>query len=222
MGSLSPAPHSAENSAPFIDESHKLWSGSMVCCITYKLCKASFLKASMPVRFLTAAQRNRYGRYATPPTPEELTQFFHLNDADLALIANRRGSHNRMGLALQLTTVRFLGTFLEDPLAVPDSVLHSVARQLNIIDLNSLDAYRVGEQRWDHAAQICARYGYRDFTDREAGFRLTRWLYAVCWTGTERPGILFERAIDWLLSYKVLLPGVSVLERFVAKVRNRV
>lgn len=51
---------------------------------------------------------------------------------------------------------------------------------------------------------------------------MARWLYAVCWTGTERPGILFERATDWLLSYKVLLPGASVLERFVAKVRNRV
>ncbi|MFZ0255669.1 MAG: DUF4158 domain-containing protein [Gammaproteobacteria bacterium] len=144
----------------------------------------------MPVRFLTAEQRSRYGHYAAPPTPEELTQFFHLSDTDLALIANRRGSHNRIELALQLTTVRFLGTFLEDPLAVPDSVLRSVARQLNIADLNGLDAYRVGEQRWDHAAEIRTCYGYRDFTDRQAGFRLTRWLYAVCWTGTERPGIL--------------------------------
>lgn len=113
----------------------------------------------MPVHLLTAEQRNRCGRYATPPTPEELTQFFHLNDDDLALIATRRGDHNRIGLALQLTTVRFLGTSLEDPLAVPDAVLHSVARQLKIADLNGLNAYRVGEQRWDHAAEIRTRYG---------------------------------------------------------------
>lgn len=176
----------------------------------------------MPVRFLTAAQRQNYGGYAGPPTAEELTQFFHLNDADLAFIAPRRGNHNRLGLALQLTTVRFLGTFLEDPLAVPDAVLRCLARQLDIADLNGLEAYRAGEQRWDHAAEIRVRYGYRDFTDREAGFRLARWLYGLCWTGTERPGVLFERATDWLLSYQVLLPGASVLERFVARVRRRV
>ena len=54
------------------------------------------------------------------------------------------------------------------------------------------------------------------------GLRLTRWLYAQCWTGTERPGALFERATSWLLANKVLLPGASVLERFISRLRQRV
>jgi hypothetical protein len=54
------------------------------------------------------------------------------------------------------------------------------------------------------------------------GFRLTRWLYGLCWTGTERPRKLFERATAWLLAHKILLPGCSTLERFVVRLRSRV
>jgi hypothetical protein len=176
----------------------------------------------MPVNFLTPAQRQNFGRFVGTPPADDLARYFHLDDADLALIAQKRGVHNRLGFALQLTTVRFLGTFLENPLDVPAAVLSFLSRQLAISLPDHLDSYSEGRQRQLHAAEIRTRYGYRDFADREVGFRLARWLYSLCWTGTERPGVLFERATDWLLSYKVLLPGASLLERFVAKVQRRV
>lgn len=43
----------------------------------------------------------------------------------------------------------------------------------------------------------------------------------MCWTGTDRPSILFEHACVWLIKHKVLLPGVTTLERFIAEVRTR-
>jgi len=175
----------------------------------------------MPASFLTAARRDSYGCYAATPTPDELARFFHLTDDDLAQIRFCRGGHNRLGFALQLTTVRFLGTFLADPLAVPPPVMQFVVRQLDVPDTGGIAAYRTGKRRWKHADTIRAYYGYSDITEPRVGFRLGRWLYGLCWTGAERPSVLFERAVSWLLAHKVLLPGRSTLERFVLRTRTR-
>ena len=176
----------------------------------------------MPVSVLSNEQRENYGCYAGAPSSLDLDRYFHLDDADHSLIAQKRGEHNRLGFALQLGTVRYLGTFLEDPLAVPASVLQTLAKQLRIEVVDDSRAYSSGEQRWDHAAEIRARYGYVEITALQIGFRLTRWLYALCWTGTDRPSVLFERAAMWLVTHKVLLPGCSTLERFIARLRSRV
>lgn len=175
----------------------------------------------MPVSFLTAAQRESYGRFTGPPTTDELGRYFHLDDNDRKWIAQKRGESNRLGFALQLSTVRFLGTFLDDPTDLPQTVIHMVARQLETIDLDCLQHYQDHRQRLIHVGEICTRYGYRQFANAEVGFRLTRCLYALCRTGTERPSVLFERALAWMLVHKVLLPGASLLERFVAKLRNQ-
>ena len=175
----------------------------------------------MPVSFLTAEQERRYGRYAGEPNAEQLARHFHLDDADRELVGTKRWDHMRLGFAVQLGTVRFLGAFLDEPAAVPGGVAGHLAQQLGISDAGCLTRYATARGRWLHSAEIKERHGYREFTDPAARFRLARWLYALCWTDTDRPSVLFDRATVWLVTEKVLLPGASALERLVARIRTR-
>ena len=167
---------------------------SQIICETVPEDRLRYINA---VSFLTAAQRDRYGRYPDVVTPNDLSRCFHLSDDDRAQIMSCRGHHNRLGFALQLSTVRYLGTFLDDPIAVPSSVLQSLSHQLDIHTLDGLQSYRNGEQREEHVTKIRKRYGYGDITEPRVGFRMTRWLYGVCWTGTE-----FSHGLDPFSQHK--------------------
>lgn len=176
----------------------------------------------MATRFLSENQRRRYGRYGGEPNEEQLARYFHLDGADREITALLRGAHNRIGFAMQLGTVRFLGVFLDDLTQVPRRVVLEIARQLGEDEIVDLTAYGDGRQRWRHVALIRERYGFRDFAeDGTARFRLARWLYTLAWTGDDRPSLLFDRATSWLAANKILLPGATTLERFVARVRSR-
>jgi len=96
---------------------------------------------------------------------------------------------------VQLGSVRQLGTFLEDPAAAPASAVRFAADQLSIVgSADLMTMYSKSEGRWRHGPRIRERYGYRGFTDFGVTFRLNRFLYALCWTGTDRPSALFDLA----------------------------
>ncbi len=172
----------------------------------------------MPVEFLTDDEA-AYGRYAGSPSRADLERVFFLDDEDMDLVNQRRRDHMKMGFALQLVTVRWLGTFLDDPLNVPVSVLEFVAGQLGVADPLVVDKY--GERvktLSDHQLEIRRAEGLRDFT--EAQEELAGWVAAWSWTSGDGPKAIFLDAIAWMRERKILLPGVSRLARLVARVRD--
>lgn len=175
----------------------------------------------VPVEFLTDEQASAYGRFVGSPSRAELERCFLLDDADRLQISKRRGEANRLGFALQLGVVRVLGTFLTDLNDVPVVAVDYVADELKITDRSCLRAYAAREKtRLEHEWEITRVYGFVEFASVEA--ELTRWIDDRAWTTGEGPKALFDGAVGWLRERLVLLPGVSVLARLVARVRDEV
>jgi uncharacterized protein DUF4158 len=175
----------------------------------------------MPVDFLTNKQKESYGRFPKELAPEILHKYFHLDDYDKSLIKGCRRGHNKLGYALQLTTVRVIGAFLSNPLDVPGVVKIYLASQLDITSLDSLNNYLLRKvTKHEHVTAIKEKFGYCDLNNLWL-FKLARWLYAQCWYGVERPSILFDRTVSWLLERKLLLPGITTLTRLISRIKIR-
>ena len=175
----------------------------------------------MPVNFLTQEQNKNYGCYPTTLSEDQLNRYFHLDDKDKELINLCRRGYNKLGYAIQLATVRFLGTFLANPVDVPSQVKRFLATQLEICDISGLQNYMERKAtRLNHTKEIKEIFGYTDFDKWR--FRITRWLYMQAWYGNERPTILFERSTIWLIEHRILLPGISTLVVLISQVRERV
>lgn len=106
----------------------------------------------MPVEFLSDEQAEAYRTFAESPTRPELERFFFLDDVDRDPIALRRTKHHQLGFALQMCTVRYIGLFLEDPLAVPSPEVEHLAAQLGIEDPSVLKRYGRGRETERHAS----------------------------------------------------------------------
>lgn len=85
----------------------------------------------MPRRnLLTPAERT--GLLAFPTTDDEIIQHYTFSEPDLSVIRQRRGSHNRLGFAVQLCYLRYPGFTLPTDAEPPASLLNIVGRQLRI------------------------------------------------------------------------------------------
>ncbi len=160
-----------------------------------------------------------YGRFSRELSPDELAGCFFFSDDDRRRIASRRRDINRLGFAVQLGTVRYLGRFLEDPAEVPRSVLAWTARELGVPG-SSLAGYGDSETRWEHQAEIRRVYSYTPFGDDGVEDELSLWLRARAWMSAESHRVLFARAAEHLIARRILLPGYTTLWRLAGNARE--
>jgi Domain of unknown function (DUF4158) len=167
------------------------------------------------LEFLSDQEASAYGVYWGVPSQSDLEKLFFLDDPDRQLIAKTAWCAQPARVGAAAHDVRYLGVFLPDPLDVPDGAAGYLAGQLKISDLAVSSATpnvaRCGSSMPTRSGPPagCASPIRRT---RSCGSGWTR--------GPGRPKAIFLDAVRWLRERDVLLPGVTVLTRLVAQVRD--
>ena len=149
---------------------------------------------------------------------EVLVRFFTLTPSDETFLRSHRGSVNRLGLAVQLCTLPWLGFVPDDIEAAPVQAVARLADHLRV-PASALSSYGAREQtRTDHLAEVAKLLGWRQAGEVEWK-ELDQFLTA---RGLEHdsPSLLFRLACDYLRSAKVIRPGPDWLSRRVAAARE--
>ena len=163
-------------------------------------------------RVLTEAQLNAL--FALPTTEADLIRHYTLSPGDLAVIARRRGPHNRLGFALQLCALRHPGRLIRPGELVPLEVVRFLGEQLDA-DADALADYAArAPTRYDQLDVLRAVFGFRSFSQPDHR-ELSNWLLPIALT-TVSGMTVAEALMVELRRRGVAAPGASVLERMVA------
>jgi hypothetical protein len=177
----------------------------------------------MPVRYLSDPELARLSNWPGEIADEDAVTYFTLSDDDLSWLAGFHRPENRLGVAVQLSALPWLG-WIPDALAgCPAAALERLAVVLAIDPLEVaglLAAYGgwQGRTRRDHRAQVLARLGWRSCGAGERKL-LDEFLLARAMEH-DAPGVLVQLACDWLRAERIVRPPADSLTRRVASARD--
>lgn len=168
---------------------------------------------------LPAEELQRLSSWPAEVARSDLAVYFTFSLEDLRWIRVHRGAAERVGLAVQLTALRFLGFVPVDLVETPPEVAGYVGEQIGVAPATfALYAREVdGRTRRRHVAAVVEHAGWRTCAQRE-------WSSLAAWL-TERalehdtPTVLFGQALDQLRAERVVRPGLDRLMRAVSTAR---
>lgn len=172
----------------------------------------------MSASFLTAAERDRWQRFPETIPQDDLAVYFLLSADDQREVNRQREPCNRLGYALQLGTLRYLGFVPTDFTATPEVVVTFVAEQLGITP-RVLGLYDNRRTQSEHRRHVRAYLGFRPATPMDV-YALQTWLLARA-LEHDKPTLLLQLACEKLYRERIVRLGVTRLERFVATAREQ-
>ncbi len=172
----------------------------------------------MATTFLTPAERQEYDATPDETSHREVVQYFTLTPDDIAEINRCRGKALKLGFALRLCQLRWLGRFPDDAKRAPAPALQYLSEQLALPPRVLAEYPEQGRIRWVHMERARQHLQYRPFS--RARDAVTAWLVPLALEHDFAGGLL-DALIEHLRREKIVRPGISNLERFVTQVRDQ-
>jgi TnpA family transposase len=173
----------------------------------------------MPSGFLSLASRQTLNNFPETVEESDLIAYFLLTADELAQVTYGQGASQRLGFALLLCGLRYLGFFPTDLHQAPSNVVVYLAQQIDC-DPAALNDYGTRPQtRREHQQHIMAYLGFRPLSDADET-RLLTWLSERA-LENDRPSILLQQASERLYRQRLVRPAITRLERLVVRARGR-
>lgn len=173
-------------------------------------------KKKTPEIVLTEDQRKEFIRIPTNISEWEIAKYYTFSEYDLAIINQRRRDHNKIGFSVQLCCLRYPGWSLTNIDEIPYSVLSYISTQINV-DSREFTEYGKREMtKINHLQEIREIYGYKSFAEGD-GLTLEEYLLLSAMEN-DNSIRLIKLAIGNLREQKIILPGITTIEKIVSKV----
>lgn len=164
------------------------------------------------------AQRARLEGFPDRITVEDVRACFALSEADRALVFDQRGPENRLGLAVSLCAVRFLGFVPQDIASIPEDALRFLADQVDAAPHELLAYGTRAQTRSDHLQLVLAHEGWHRPGGEEHA-SLAAWLGERV-VEHDAPATLVALTTEHLRARRVLRPPVETLLRMIGAARG--
>lgn len=175
--------------------------------------------ASRGKELLTADQRAEFVRIPSNMAELELETYYTFSQYDLEVIKRHRRDHNRLGFAVQLCVLRYPGWSLTDVEPIPDYVIQYIAKQINA-NPDSFSLYAQREPtKHEHMEEIRLVYGYQNFSVSTYRVLAQYLLKHALQNGSSM--YLLRTVQEELRNRKIILPGMTTIERLVWETRRR-
>lgn len=174
----------------------------------------------MPAVILTQEQRNELNNFPPTISLSDLNYYFRLSPKDLEITRDQKGAANRLGFAVQLGALRYLG-FIPANLqqtALPPGVVEYLARQLKIDPQRYQEYGKRENTRFGHARKARELLKFKE-VDEASRAQLADWLVERA-LEHDAPLVLLRELIAHLYSRKLVRPGLTTLEAMVVQARQ--
>ena len=171
----------------------------------------------MPSTFLTLKERERLTGFPDEIPQWDLITYFTLTEHDGSLIDTYQSATNRLGTALQLCAVRYLGFCPTDLHTAPSDVITFLANQLQVEPDALQDYGKRHMTRSTHFNAVLNHLGFRRVQPNDHQ-SIVDWL-------TERAlehdklTLLFHTICERLKQHQLMRPAVTTVERWVVTAR---